>query len=414
MSLAFVGLVSFFLFVYFEPYLLLPPLEGIRAALMVAVLTLIFAIRAGARLPRAPQSWIFILILFIAVLASLTSPLPYDDHVQEIVTRLAKSVALYFLVSMIVSSRHYLMRFVNVTMVLAFSVSIVSLLTVRAGIASLKGGNLYRMVNYFGGLGDDANEFAVFMLAFFPVPIAMMEREKSLLKKAVHGGIALSFLLSITRSRSRGAFVALLVVLAIMLWEYRKKGAAALALTGIIAFAFIHTHSGYWERLSTLSAPGEDDSGHDRLLQMRYAAQLMSRFPLTGVGPGNFVRAKKVDLGLDPDTKATNHVAHNAYLGLGVEIGIIGMILFIAALGISIRHCYASERFFRTREDLLILHAIAKGVRLGLIGVAVSIFFLSEQYNPLLYQWVACTIALREIAKAQAGLGREIAQPITS
>jgi hypothetical protein len=66
---------------------------------------------------------------------------------------------------------------------------------------------------------------------------------------------------------------------------------------------------------------------------------------------------------------------------------------------ISISNGYSSERFLKNKADVFIFYKISKGIRLGLMGFGVSIFFLSEQYNPIVYQWIAIMVAIRSLSE---------------
>lgn len=405
MIIPFYGLVLFLIFVYFEPSLFFPLLAEARVAFIISVLTIVAAMIAGARPPKALQNRLFILLLIIAVVASVFSPIPFNDNTKLHLSHLYKAIALYFLVCMLVSSKDYLVKFYYITMGFGSFVGIASFLTVRQGIAALKGGHLYRMVNYFGGIGADPNEFGAFMLAMLPLPFVLIEGEKSLPKRILLLFITLIFILCVIRTRSRGAFVGLMVILAMIFWENRKKAGRVLLLAVFVLFAFFHTHHGYWERISTIESTESieaDNSAYSRILQMGYALKMMRLYPLTGVGPGNFVQAKISLFGLNPELKGTFLVPHNAYLGLGAEIGVFGILIFISIIIISILNSYSSQKFFEKKEKLFIFYRFSKGIRIGLIGLAISIFFLSQQYNLILYQWIGFTVALNAIAGREA------------
>ena len=151
----------------------------------------------------------------------------------------------------------------------------------------------------------------------------------------------------------------------------------------------------------------EDTSGLGRRKEIEYAGELLKRRPVFGVGLGNYGRAKIELLGVDPWSKAATRAAHNTYLGIGVEVGIIGMTIFILVVVSAIANCMWSRRVFKRKDDLFLLHKISKGIGIGLIGFAVCIFFLSEQYSSLLYQWFGLTVALRRIAEERLGESHE-------
>jgi O-antigen ligase len=140
----------------------------------------------------------------------------------------------------------------------------------------------------------------------------------------------------------------------------------------------------------------EEYSAGSRLMQFEYCLKLMSKEPLTGVGLGNFHRAK-IEMLRVSDEKLANLAAHNAYLAIGAETGIFGLLAFVLVVSCSIYYLRVSERIFKERGDTL-LEAISKGTKIGLIGLSVCIFFLTEQYNLLLYQSIALSVVLRKMS----------------
>lgn len=401
MRAAYVALVGFLLFVYLEPGLVFPVLVSMRAALLVGAFALVAAVSGGARLPRAPQNKALALLLACGVASTAASIDPVAS--QETLPFLVKAVMLYAIVVMVLDTCTRALGFVNVHLMLGTIVAVTSILATRAGIEGLKGGDLYRIVNYFGGLGDDPNEFGALMVALLPLPLVLFTVERSHVRKVLLALAALAFLLCIIRTRSRGAFVAVLVMAPFLGWHIRRSPKATIAVIAMVLFAYFHTHAGYWERLASLTNDDElrtEYSASSRMLQQGYAADLMRLRPLAGVGPGNFVRGKVELLGLDPAEKATRSVAHNAFLGLGAEIGVPGLLAFLSGIGISLTSLRRAERHFASRADGARLAAVARGLRIGLLGFGTAIFFLSEQFNVILYMWIGMAVVLHRLAEA--------------
>src|SRR3972149_10249855 len=276
MNLPFIGLTLFLTFVYFEPSIFSPWLARVRAAFVISIITLIAAVATGVKLPKATQNKLLILLFITAVLSLYLSPLPIRADNYTGLSHLYKAIALSFLVVIIISSKDYLVKFYYMTMGFGFVVSITTLLTFRAGIESLKGvdrgRDIGRMINYFGGMGDDLNEFGALMVAVFPLHAVLIADEKSWIKKILFSIIALSFLLCITRSRSRGAFVGLLIIFTLLLWENRKKTGIIFISILMLTYTYFNTHQSYWERITTLKSMETieaDRSAFARILQNR-------------------------------------------------------------------------------------------------------------------------------------------------
>lgn len=399
--IAFGALVGFLLFIYFEPTYLIPGLAALRPALLMSLVALVAALASGARLPKGPQNWLLAAFTLWAAIASLTAL--STDRSAERFPVVFKAVALYAVVAMVVRSRDRIVQFANINVVLGAIVSLVTILTSRAGIRPLGGGDMYRLVNYFGGIGDDPNEFGAFMLALLPMPMLLMSPDKSKLKRLALAIVALSFLLCAMRTRSRGAFLGLMAMAPLLWWENRRKAGHMLLIAGMAIYAYTHTHAGYWDRIATAfseDAIEADFSASSRLHQQNAAIDLMVHRPLFGVGPGNFVIGKIELLDEDPEDKMTWVAPHNAYLGLGSEVGVPGLLAFLGAIGVTFLSLHRIGRAAAASgtEDTLV--RIAKALRIGLVGFCIAIFFLSEQYNPILYMWMAMTIALRDLVSS--------------
>jgi O-antigen ligase len=402
MATSFIGLLLFLTFVYFEPSIFLPFLGNIRAALVVAILALITALLAGARPIRTLQNRLFIMLAVIAVISSIFSPLPFTAASQNHLSHLYKAIALFFLTTMVIASREYIVRFYYATIAFGLTVSTVTILTTRAGIPALKGGDLYRMTNFFGGIGDDSNEFGLLMLALFPLPFAMINSETSKLTKFIYGIIALSFLLCIIRTRSRGAFVGLIIVTGMLIFDNRKKVLTLLLMLMFLTYALFNTHTGYWERISTLQSQESITAEHNaytRIMQNQFAFDLIADSPIIGVGLGNFIPAKIEILKEDPNSRHINYVSHNTYLGIGSELGLPALMIFIIIIVYSIINCIRAERLFYNRKEYSFYYYLCRALRSSLIGMSISMLFLSEQYNLIFYQWLALSVVLIHYAK---------------
>jgi O-antigen ligase len=409
---AFGFLVLFLSFIYLDPQLRFPILAVIRAALVLATVGVVCAALGGGRLRFNGTTVALVMLLAFAVLSTFTA-IHFDIAVTWFVV-LLKSVALYVLVVMSLNTKRSIRYFVYANVVYGAVVGVTSLLMTRAGVQPLKGGGLYRMTNYFGGLGDDSNEFGALMVALIPVATLLAGTRASKMMRTLLAVIALSFALVAIRTRSRGAFLALGIVGVQLVWALRRSRTALAVIACGLIYAGTHTHMGYWDRMLTLTRPDdleEEVSAGTRVAQQGYTLELMRLRPLTGVGPGNFVPAKRELLNADPSEKATGYVAHNAYLGLGAQLGIPALLAWIAALGLTLRRlARASNRAVGPGDQEL--QVIARALRISLLGMAVAIFFLSEEANPILYMWMGLGTAIERLATlgAESGLSYE---PVT-
>jgi O-antigen ligase len=405
MTVAFASLCTFLLFVYFEPALLLPVVGQLRLALLVSVLGLAAALVSGARLPKAPQHvWIGFYMFWAIVCAQVAVSRPVA---MDFLPTYLKAVLLYFTVALTVRSADRLKSFVQFNLILAAIVGITTILTTRAGIRSLDGGNLYRMVNYFGGIGDDSNEFAAFMVLMLPLPAALLSIQKTTLKKIAYGVVTLAFLLCIVRTRSRGAFIAMLCMLPLMYAQSRKSLGTIVVVVLVSMYVATNTHSGYWARIATAfaedDAEDERDPGHIRRVEQQgYAMALLSARPIFGAGPGNYTEGKIEVLGLERGSVDAILAPHNTYLGVAAETGVPGLMAFIITLAVCIVALTRAARQFAQDPELEWYQRAAAGMRNGLVGFGVAAFFLTEQFDLVMYVWMGMSSVLTEYAATAA------------
>ena len=403
MKLSFYLLIGFLAFIYFEPSLFFPVLGEIRAALLIAVSAFVISFLSGSRPPKAIQNKLFIGLFIIGSLSLVVSPFPFRWVNEYHFSHLYKAIMFYFLVSMVLQDEKLLTKFIYINLILGVTVCLASIIAVKAGIEPLKGGELYRMTNFFGGIGDDPNELGAAFLALLPLPLCMIRVEKTFLRKAANFLFTVILLLGIFRTRSRGAFVGLIIVFFFLLWEYKKDVRIVSLILLLFLGGALHTHSSYWERMQTLKSKNsieEDFAAYSRVLEYQYALKIISQSPLFGVGLGNFTAAKKEMLGVR-NKELANLSTHNAYLALGTDIGLIGMSLFVLAIVFSVYYLRVSVRLFENNKDYNYLGEISKGVNIGLIGLAVSILFLTEPFNLILYQWAGVAAVTRRFELKQ-------------
>ncbi|MDR3348897.1 MAG: putative lipopolysaccharide heptosyltransferase III [Acidaminococcales bacterium] len=154
-----------------------------------------------------------------------------------------------------------------------------------------------------------------------------------------------------------GAWVAVLFSLALYFFLRRKKAQAiclslcvtAAAIGGVYAFA-----PAARERMDAIAA-GRDPSMLERFCLWESAANMLKDYPLLGVGPGNFGRLYAARYIL-PDAKepCLKH-AHNDFLQMAAETGVMGLAAFIYLFYVILRLNLA--RYRQEKENFLALGA---------------------------------------------------------
>jgi O-antigen ligase len=127
--------------------------------------------------------------------------------------------------------------------------------------------------------------------------------------------------------------------------------------------------------------------------------------PVNGVGIGNY-QVVSIHYLLRPgitqedkfivDTPA-QFPPHNIYLSVLSELGIIGLTLFLAILGLTLAAALRAARVFARRGDP-IGELLARGLFIALTGYLAALFFSTSLYSKQLWLLLALAPALQAIA----------------
>jgi putative inorganic carbon (HCO3(-)) transporter len=152
------------------------------------------------------------------------------------------------------------------------------------------------------------------------------------------------FILILTASR--GAYLALSVSLFVLLALSWPRALPVLILVGV-AIAVLCVALLGWQRMANaLLASGVIHTLDQRIEIWSRALYIIRDFPFTGLGMGCFqsVVARIYPLFLHPDGTVSH--AHNLYLQVAVDLGIPGLVAFLAILGLSFHMALKAYRAF--------------------------------------------------------------------
>ena len=206
-----------------------------------------------------------------------------------------------------------------------FSASRVDLAS-RMGIARIGGGGL------------NANDYALIILTSIPLAAFYASNKKSknkLLRLAAwcYCPVA-AFGVLMTGSRM-GFVILLFAVLLILLWHLRRRPVYALVLIAMVAVFVVQVPdwmpTSTFERLaSTTEALRSGEGGWSLRLQIwRAGLKTFPRHPIIGAGSGSFPTVTGPEL---ESSVSKGLAAHNAYLRVLVELGVVGLFLFCTML----------------------------------------------------------------------------------
>jgi O-antigen ligase len=225
---------------------------------------------------------------------------------------------------------------------------------------------------------------------------------------------------------SRGSFIAAglgtLVFLAAVAVPVRRLlwglplAAVALAVPGVGSRLFSS-----FSVADSAQRAGADGSVVERLATQRVALRMVEGHPLTGVGPDGYLETF-ARTAATTDLTLTRAVApHNLYLGLWAETGLLGLLSWLAVVGVALALGLRVVAFTAGSTDPSIreLRPFGAAAVAGVVAWSSASVFLHLSYVRVLLVVIAGTVVLdRElhdrVARAEATSGPSVAGPVTS
>ncbi len=217
-------------------------------------------------------------------------------------------------------------------------------------------------------------------------------RERTL---TVLAGVFMGGVLILTKSRGAWMGVALAFGILLLL-RWRWWGAGAVALAGGGAFLWVQNNLGWGTFWQTVSTSGVVSGFEGREEIWSRAIYMLQDFPFTGIGMGSF--GKVADLLYPFFLAAPGKVphAHNLFLQIGVDLGLPGLIAWLAcwfgvmAMGWRL-HRSAPSALGRSVGTGVLLAQVALGVH----GIFDAVVWGLVRSAPLLWMlWALAASAL--------------------
>ncbi len=281
----------------------------------------------------------------------------------------AKTLAGFFLVVALAEhGREKALRF----FIMASVAALAALLVLDTGTGRLHVSNTY-----------DPNDMALLFVVFLPIVTAeALCANNFLIRIATWGTVACS-LIGITLTQSRGGLLALAAVAAHALLISKKRRWLLVPLLALGAVIIAQAaDDAYWHRFQELQT--QEDYNYTardgRMTVWREGLGLLAQRPLLGVGIGQF------SAGLGMIGNGSYKTAHNSFLQLAAELGIFGLLVFLAML----REAFRIARAGRASPLLPAADRLRhSALLLSLTGYCVGGFFLSQAHGNILYMLLA-------------------------
>jgi O-antigen ligase len=239
------------------------------------------------------------------------------------------------------------------------------------------------------GAVSDPNDLAAVLVAgvVLSATLAMVLKPPLLrLGAAVAAGFCA---VSIFFTLSRGGLVALGLALIASLfvagrWRARAMTVTAVAVLGTLAYFAAFAPLEARERVTVI----EGGSGRSDIWTVGW--RMVEDKPVGGVGAGNF-EVSSIHYLLEPGAILRDEfivdkpkVAHNTYLQVVAELGLVGLALFCSILAFSLACAIRAARRF-TRAGDVSMELLSRGLIVAVIGILVADIFISAHFSNQLW-----------------------------
>lgn len=393
---AFAGVYLFTLLLYTRPNDLFPFLGSFPLVKIIAIgVTLIYLstkLQAGERVTVWANEISMLFVIALLGLGFLPISASPADSFEVLTDPFLKTVVIFILMINLVDTRRRLLMLWKLVVVCGAWLGFGAIRSYARGEFTLQG---LRIEGLVGGIFGNPNDLATALDILIPyaVVLAMMSKGAA---RLFYWFCAAAMIVGVLVTFSRGGFLGLVALGLVMLWKMgrgrRVKTLLAATLLGGLLLAALP--SGYGSRITTIFNIEQDKTGsaQERRALMELAAQMAIRRPIVGIGMGNFhiysIHEKE---------------AHNAYLEIAAELGVLGLLAYLYVLLkplMSLRRI-EDETVRRGSKEEKEMYWLSVSLQAAFAAYMVCSFFASIQYLWYLYYTAAYAVALRQIHAAE-------------
>lgn len=253
----------------------------------------------------------------------------------------------------------------------------------------------------YSGVFFDPNYYSLYCIALLPglIAVTFAVKNKPELKVFFYLSISL-MVLSLLYAQSRGAFITLPFIAGVYLLQFGSKAAKRLSFPFLIVVVLVQALPQYAVRIWDIGDTQTyySGTGAARIEAWIAGIRMFLENPLFGVGFGQYANNTPLYV-LDVTMREISGlVAHNSYIEIAAETGILGLILFVLLMYYMVRNYSKAAKLFRSigmRREFFVTY----GLYLGAIGYVFGQSFISAQYRKYLWLMLGLSIAVLRISQ---------------
>jgi probable O-glycosylation ligase (exosortase A-associated) len=408
---AFNALVAFTAILLLTPQTVIPALKSLRIALAAGGLAIgahLFDATLRRR-PVLPASAEVVTALALLLWAVVTAPFSYwpGGSVALMSDQYLKALVFFWLIAALVTTRRRLRIFGWALVLCSIPLALTALGHFGSGTYVTTSAAPFQRIGGIAGLTGNPNDLALTLNLVIPIAGALLFTSRGVLARTISVTSLLLTIPAVIVTFSRAGFLTIcaIAVASVMCFVKRRAPAPAAAVLVVACGVLPFLPAGYLDRLSTITDIEADRTGSavGRWSDYQLALRVIAQNPIVGVGIGQDI------LALDQiRLRPTWRNVHNAYLEYAVDLGMPGLLMFLALLIASIRSARRVEARGSRDPALYELSVMASGVRIALVAFVVAAFFHPIAYQFYFFCVAGLAVALKRVCRS------ELAAPVTS
>ncbi len=375
--------------------------QGQPFGLAIAIATLGGWLMSRERKRWTPDAVPWLMLAFFAWITFNSFFAPFPDWSWPLWNRTLRIFVYVFLVFILITNKARIHALIWV------SVVAIGYFGVKGGAFTLLKGGSYIVYGPPDTILADNNQLALAVVMTIPLVNYLRLHTKA---RWLRLGLALTFALQVLMvfgSYSRGAVIALGVMLAMFWWRSDRKVLYGIIALAVVAGALSVMPDSFYERMATIQNASQDSSFHGRVVAWRVATlYALEHFPF---GAGfSAAQLPPIFNHYFPDEEA--HAAHSIYFEVLGDHGFPALALYVLILVLGLRNTMIVARQTRGRAGLRWAYDLARMLQVSLISFYVGGAALSVAYFDDFLALLAVASTLRQLTRhtvtaAPASLG---------
>jgi hypothetical protein len=338
-----------------------------------------------------PREMTYLVVFFIQQVTCIPFGVWPGGSFELIVLNFSEVVILTIILTLTLDSMERLWRMVFIQSLSVIAITGISLF--NGQILQNAEQDMSRLMGAGHGVFENPNDLAIGIAMVFPLCFMFLMRSRGFLFKALWATFLLLLARTVLMTYSRGGFVALVVAVLFILYEFGIRGRRpqlfAYVGVAVVLLLIFAGPANYGKRFATIFSPDSDETGSAQARRelLILSLQLTAKHPIFGIGPGNFPIVSGVWL-----------TTHNTFTELSAEAGVPAIILFLVIFGYSFKNIRSARQLAPNVEQIQLLGAGLQGATAAFL---MGSFFASTAYHFFPYFLVAYSSAMCGIARQQ-------------